>query len=205
MRGTLMKIFITTLLSLQFCLITGAEAKKTNGKNTNKIQSHHNVSALHRSMDLKDLSQSAGIVFKGSLISKSESVHNNIPVTLYKFKIEDGIKGIKNGQKLITLKVWSAIKSPLREIKKNEEHVLFFAQPSILGVTSSYDNQGIVNFNNKQPILQTRTGFKKSELNKTGLKASLSSINSVSAKENSITSYEDLKKICLEFISEGNQ
>ena len=144
----LKNIVFISILCLGSILPVFAEAKAVRGQ----------VCALTRSMGLEEIVNSAGVIFKGQLISHSEKQDHNIGLTVrtLKFRVSDPIKGVKKGE--VEFKEWARMASPfLNEIVIGETYVFFLNTPSSLGLTSLTGlEQGVISFNEGVPQIKSR-------------------------------------------------
>ncbi len=103
--------------------------------------------ALTRSLDIDQLVDDAGIIFKGNLVSVSYGKYDGLNVRNLQFKVLDPIKGVRGDT--LKLREWAAVKTPLSEaIDKDRPYIFFFHKPSNRGLTSLIGmEQGLVEVN----------------------------------------------------------
>lgn len=121
--------------------------------------SAHKIStafALNKSLNLNDLKDRAGIVFRGSFEDFIIEDKNGLDARLLKFQVKEAFKGIEKGQKTIVLAEWAKVKSPFTEelIAKDMDYVFFFYEPSKKGFTSLVGmEQGMITVNNSKKLV----------------------------------------------------
>lgn len=125
------------ILSLLLLVLNFSSAKAEEIEKVIKAKSGSSC-ALTKNLEIKDLKDTAGIIFRGKFVDIQEIEENNLAVRKLRFLIREPIKGIDSRQKSVILTEAARIKSPfaLGMIASNKEYVFFFHEPSKLGLTS---------------------------------------------------------------------
>jgi hypothetical protein len=89
-----------------------------------------------KTSDMTDIASDAALIFRGEVIAvelRAPSAPDEIAETRVTFRVEDGVRGVANGQ-MLTIRQWSAAPD---EYRVGESLILFLHAPSSqLGFTS---------------------------------------------------------------------
>ena len=111
--------------------------------------------AMTKTMELKDLKETAGIIFKGSFEDYKEEEYNGYNTRLLKFKVKEAIRGVDSNKKALILREWARIHSVFDNtlIASDQDYIFFFYEPSDKGFTSLVGmEQGMVAVDSKSKL-----------------------------------------------------
>lgn len=167
------------------------------------VKSQGQMCLLTRNLNLEELVNTAGIIFKGKLKSREYIEENDLTVRKLTFEVVDAIAGVREGLREIVLKEWAKTKTPLadkEQIKLNRPYVFFFHEPSELGLTSLVGlEQGLVNLDTKDHLhYSSRLSLNNTAKKKPGLnflKFFSDNNDELTGMEN-MNDYKNLKEFC---------
>ncbi len=174
-------VFLVLFLSMSSVLAGEMKAK------------HSTQCALTKNLNIDELADNAGIIFKGTLESISYGKYNGLDVRNLEFKVLDPIKGVNSDT--LKLREWASVKSPLEtSIAVNQPYVFFFYKPSAKGLTSLIGmEQGLVEVNREDRL---KYASRLSLAHKNKLVTIQSGFRTKSAATTDLTSYAGLKEFC---------
>lgn len=151
---------------------------------------------LTRSLNINDLVDGSGIIFKGKFQEAKYKEHAGLYVRELKFKLDEAIKGIETDSKFITLMEYAKVRSPFvdGQVKAGEDYVFFFHKPSFKGLTSLRGmEQGLVEITSPTQLRYS----KRLKLASNKSSNNLLSLARTSSESNIMDSYANLREFCV--------
>ncbi len=147
---------------------------------------------LTKTLNVDELKDYSGIVFKGKFLGYENTKSKKLNVRKLKFQVIDPIKGLSQDQEALNLNEWAKFQSPFVNgtVVKNQEYVFFFHEPSARGLTSLTGlDQGLATIDASNNVkFSKRLNMKK----KNSLKNRI--FNNTEVKQGvQINNYQDLK------------
>lgn len=89
---------------------------------------------------LRRLTQNSGYIFDGTVLSveRVEADAGSVDLVQITFRVEQGIRGVRNGQ-VVTIREWGGLWNSGQRYRSGERLLLFLYKPSKLGLTSPVD------------------------------------------------------------------
>lgn len=110
--------------------------------------------ALSKNLNLNQVKEQAGIVFRGKLKNIKYLSQGNLRVRELNFSVSEAIKGLEDKESL-SLRELASLDSPFNNnsVNPKQEYVFFFYPPSKLGLTSLVGTeQGLVEIKDNDRI-----------------------------------------------------
>lgn len=160
------------------------------------LKAHGAAWALHKNINVDELTESAGIIFKGRFVKKEIVQEGKLHIRKLTFTVTEPIKGIDQSKTKTTIKEWAQIHSPLNELDGKKEYLFFFYPESRLGLTSLIGlEQGAVEVTtNGRLIFNRRIDSRSSKI--VALSSNPAAFKRLHGTRQYVRKYEDLKKIC---------